>query len=228
MDLKIKDIVDIFQVSEKTVYRWIKDKKIPCYRIQHQYRFNRSEINEWILSNKIEVSSHLMDKTFSTRPTNFTDLLRHGGVFPNIPGLTVPEVLLNAIKHIHLPGGKDPEDIYQALLNREELTSTAIGHGIAIPHPRNPIITNIEDASVSICFLENPVDFGALDSQPVHTLFVLLTYSPRRHLEVLSKISFLCQMDDFREMLKQREPEEKIVKFIESRELSWKKGSVKS
>ena len=52
MELKIKDIVDLLQVSEKTVYRWIKDKKIPCYRINHQYRFNRAEINEWILSSK--------------------------------------------------------------------------------------------------------------------------------------------------------------------------------
>jgi len=228
MDLKIKDIVDIFQVSEKTVYRWIKDKKIPCYRIQHQYRFNRSEINEWILSNKIEVTSHLMDKTFSSRPTNFTDLLRNGGVFMDIPGDTVSKVLLNAIERIHLPSGKDPDEIYHALLNREELTSTAIGHGIAIPHPRNPIITNIDDASVSICFLKEAVDYNALDGQPVHTLFVLLTYSPRRHLEVLSKIAFLCQMDEFRQMLKERAPENEIIKFIESKELGWKKGTVKS
>ena len=68
MDLKIKDIVDLLQVSEKTVYRWIKEKKIPCYRINHQYRFNRSEINEWILSSKIELSSSLINLAVINSP----------------------------------------------------------------------------------------------------------------------------------------------------------------
>ena len=59
MELKIKDIVGMLQVNEKTVYRWIKEKKIPCYRINHQYRFNRAEINEWILSYSQHVNVQL-------------------------------------------------------------------------------------------------------------------------------------------------------------------------
>jgi PTS system nitrogen regulatory IIA component len=221
MELKIKDIVDLLQVSEKTVYRWIKEKKIPCYRIQHQYRFNRAEINEWIMSNKIELSSKLLDLTIARRPTNFTDLLRNGGIYHDIPGATIRDVLHNAIEAIHTPPDIDKEDIISALLNREELMSTAVGHGIAIPHPRNPMITNINDASVSICFLKERVDFGALDRKPVHTIFVLLTYSPRRHLEVLSKISYLCQMDDFRAMLERRAATPELIDFIQSKELAW-------
>ncbi len=223
MELKIKDIVDLLQVSEKTVYRWIKEKKIPCYRIHHQYRFNRAEINEWIMSNKIELSSKLLDLSIARRPTNFTDLLRNGGIYTAIPGHTIRDVLHNAIDAIHTPPDIDKEDIIAALLNREELMSTAIGHGIAIPHPRNPMITNIKDASVSICFLKEAVNFGALDGKPVHTLFVLLTYSPRRHLEVLSKISYLCQMVDFRVMLERRATAAEIIDFVQTRELAWQK-----
>ncbi len=221
MELKIKDIVDLLQVSEKTVYRWIKEKKIPCYRIHHQYRFNRAEINEWIMSNKIELSSKLFDLSIAGRPTNFTELLRHGGIYHDLTGNTIRDVLHNAIDAIHTPPDIDKEDIIAALLNREELMSTAIGHGIAIPHPRNPLITNISDASVSICFLKEAVDFRALDGRPIHTLFVLLTYSPRRHLEVLSKISYLCQMDDFRTMLERRAPAQEIIEFIQTKELAW-------
>jgi excisionase family DNA binding protein len=52
MDLKIKDIADLLKVEEKTINLWIKDKKTPCYKINHQYRFNKTEIKEWILSHK--------------------------------------------------------------------------------------------------------------------------------------------------------------------------------
>jgi PTS system nitrogen regulatory IIA component len=218
MELKIKDIVDLLQVSEKTVYRWIKEKKIPCYRIQHQYRFNRAEINEWIMSNKIELSSKLLDLSIAGRPTNFTDLLR---IYHDIAGNTIRDVLHNAIEAIYTPPDIDKEDIFAALLNREELMSTAVGHGVAIPHPRNPLITNIKDASVSICFLKEAVDFGALDGKSVTTLFILLTYSPRRHLEVLSKISYLCQMDDFLALLERRAPATEIMDFIQVKEFAW-------
>lgn len=221
MKLKIKDVADMLQVSEKTVYRWVKEKKIPCYRIHHQYRFSLAEINEWVLSNKIELSANLMDRKLARRPTNFTDLLKRGGIHSGISGTTIAEVLCNAIDRIPKPTGIDAEEITSALLSREQMMSTAIGHGIAIPHPRNPIVTNIEDASVSICFLEQPVDFGALDGKPVHTLFVLLTFSPRRHLEVLSKISYLCQMEEFRTMLEKRAPQQELLDFIREKELAW-------
>ncbi len=221
MDLKIRDIISLLQVSEKTVYRWIKEKKIPCYRINHQYRFSRSEINEWILDSRIELSSKLLNLSIANRPTNFTKLISSGGIHYDIPGATVPEVLHNAIAALRGPANISREEIFAALLNREALMSTAIGRGIAIPHPRNPIITDIEDASVSLCFLKEPLDFGALDGLPVHTLFVLLTPNPRRHLEVLSKISYLCQMGDFLQLLQKRAPASEIIDFIRVREQAW-------
>ncbi len=61
MDLKIKDISELLQVSEKTVYRWIMGSKIPAYRINHQYRFDKTEINEWILKNKINFSDKILE-----------------------------------------------------------------------------------------------------------------------------------------------------------------------
>lgn len=222
MDLKIKDVINLLQVSEKTLYRWIKEKKIPCYRINHQYRFSRSEINEWILDSKIELSSKLLNLSIANRPTNFTGLVRSGGIHYDIPGATVPEVLHNAIAAVPTPLHISKDEILAALLNREEMMSTAVGRGIAIPHPRNPIITDIEDASVSICFLKHPLDFGALDGLPVHTLFVLLTANPRRHLEVLTKISYLCQVADFLQLLQKRAAFADILDFIQAKETAWR------
>jgi len=223
MELKIKDIVGLLQVSEKTVYRWIKDKKIPCYRINHQYRFNRTEINEWILSSKIELSSSLINLTNPYRQDSLAQLLEKGGIVSQVSGENVQEVLRNAIQRIDTPQNISKEEVLSALLSREELMPTAIGNGIAIPHPRNPIITDLKSASVSICCLAKPVDFGSLDAQPVHTLFILITASPKMHLEVLSKISYLCQDAAFLNMLKDKAPKEDVLIYIRARELDWQK-----
>lgn len=222
VDLKIKDIVELLSVSEKTVYRWIKDKKIPCYRINHQYRFNRSEINEWILSGKIELSPNVLNLTSEAKSSSFYALLKAGGIYQNIPGNSVVEILKYSIEIISTPENISKVEILSALLSREEMMTTAIGMGIAIPHPRNPIITEAGDSSVSICYLENPTDFKALDGVPVHTLFIVLSNSPKKHLETLSKISYLCQTGKFVDMLKRRESKENILRFVEEKEIEWK------
>lgn len=223
MDLRIKDVVDMLQVSEKTVYRWIKERKIPCYKINHQYRFNRSEINEWILSNKIELSSKLIDVSDAVRTTKFYSLLERGGIYSDIPGHTVKDVLRNAINTINTPPNHSKNDIISALLSREEMMTTAIGKGLAIPHARTPIVTETDNEQVSICYLQSPVNFDALDGKPVQVLFILLTSSPRRHLDVLSKISYLCQIDAFVEMLNNHTSKEDILQFVLAKESEWQK-----
>ena len=197
MDLKIKDIVELLQVPEKTIRQWVKDNAIPHYVIHHQVRFNRTEVNEWILDRKPELAGNLLGLSIAGRPTRLTDLLRQGGVHYDLPGRTIREILPAALEVIRVPEGLDKKDSLAALIDREELMTTAMGRGIAIPHPRNPIITQVEDARVAIGFLREPADLGALDGRPVHTLFLLLTDNPRRHLEVLSKISYLCQIPEF-------------------------------
>lgn len=224
MELKIKDIVELLNVSEKTVYRWIKEKKIPCYRINHQYRFNRAEIKEWILSNRIELSSAAFQLSMLEEKHLVSQLIEKGGVISDVAGITVPQVFEDAVQKISLPSDVSKEDILSALLHREELMPTAIGKGIALPHPRNPITTNHRAAQISICYLHTPVDFGALDKEPVHTLFILLTSSPKMHLEVLSKISYLCQDENFYALLKKHASKEELVLFIRNKELEWQRG----
>src|SRR5579872_484768 len=56
MDLKIKDVAELLNVSETTIRRWLIDGKIPAYRLNHQYRFSRIEIENWMMSCKLQQS----------------------------------------------------------------------------------------------------------------------------------------------------------------------------
>jgi nitrogen PTS system EIIA component len=224
VDLRIKDLVALLEVPEKTIRQWIKENAIPHHVINHQYRFSRAELNEWILDAKPELASRLLGLSIAGRATRLTGLLRLGGIHDGLPGRAVRDILAQAIAAIRLPEDISKPDLLAALIDREDLMTTAVGHGIAVPHPRNPIITRVEDARVAVFFLTEPADFGALDGRPVHTLFLLLTENPRRHLEVLSKISYLCRLPEFLRLLETRRPAEEIFAFVQARELEWSRA----
>jgi PTS system nitrogen regulatory IIA component len=78
--------------------------------------------------------------------------------------------------------------IYEALLQRERLGSTGIGEGIAIPHGKLPSLTRIFGL---IARLDKPVDFEALDDQPVDVLFLLLAPegAGADHLKALARVA---------------------------------------
>jgi PTS system nitrogen regulatory IIA component len=99
------------------------------------------------------------------------------------------------------------KELYRLLLERERLTSTGIGKGIAIPHPRDPLSDTLKNPLISTCFLENPVDFGAVDDRPVFVLFILLSQSIEIHLHLLSRFSFCVRDNSFVEFLK-KSPDE--------------------
>ena len=72
-----------------------------------------------------------------------------------------------------------------------------VGEGIAIPHVRNPIVLHLSRPTVTLCFLERPVDFGALDGQLVTTLFTLISPTIRAHLHLLSRLAFALRDPKF-------------------------------
>ena len=56
MNLSVKDAARLLNVSDKTIYRWIKQELIPAYRVSGQHRFNQSELLEWATSRRMGVS----------------------------------------------------------------------------------------------------------------------------------------------------------------------------
>src|SRR5436305_1166944 len=88
----------------------------------------------------------------------------------------------------------DPAALYGRLAEREELGSTGIGGGVAIPHCKVPGLGR-EVVAVAVC--EAGVDFGAVDGKPVRVLFLVVSPpgSPAEHLRVLAAISRWVKAD---------------------------------
>jgi PTS system nitrogen regulatory IIA component len=84
--------------------------------------------------------------------------------------------------------GRDEREIFETLLQRERLGSTGIGDGIGIPHGKLPKLDRLFGL---VARLEKPIDFGALDGQPVDVLFLLLAPegAGADHLKALARIA---------------------------------------
>jgi PTS system nitrogen regulatory IIA component len=106
------------------------------------------------------------------------------------------EIAVLAARRLHV----DDKLVFRALWRREQSGSTALGHGIAIPHARIPGIT---DPILLFVRTEPPIPFGAPDDQPVSAFFVILVpeHANEEHLRVLAAVSEMFSDRAFRDQL---------------------------
>jgi nitrogen PTS system EIIA component len=212
MELSVRDSARLLNVSEKTIYRWVKLGRLPAYRVNEQYRFNRAELLEWATSERVNVSAEIFVEPLNgTTPVGLCDSLRAGGIHYRVGGREKAAVLCAAVELMPLPEKVDREFLLKVLLARESLGSTAIGDGIAMPHVRNPVVMHVARPMITLCFLENPVPFGALDGKPVHTLFTMLSPTVRAHLHMLARLSFALRQPGFASMIGRPGSREEIL-----------------
>ena len=115
------------------------------------------------------------------------------------------------VEHLRVPEELDREFLLHVLLARENLQSTGIGDGVAIPHVRNPIVLHVPRPIVTLCFLDQPVDFGALDGKPVHALFSLICPTVRAHLALLSRLAFALHDARFKRVIAEQGPADEVL-----------------
>lgn len=219
MKLTIKDVTYLFDVSPETIYKWIKEDDLPAYRIKERYRFNPVDILEWAIANKVSYRSELAQmlqthETPAKLSTSLVHALEAGGVHYEVPNHNKAAVMRAVVDRLALPSDVDREFAAQVFLAREDLGSTAFGDGIAIPHPRNPLVFHVERPLLTLCFLEHPVDFDAMDGQPVHTIFALVCPTVKSHLTLLSRLAFALKDATFQQLLTARASRDALVAHL--------------
>jgi PTS system nitrogen regulatory IIA component len=232
MDLKIKDVADLLNVSETTIRRWISDGKIPSYRINQHYYFSRSEIENWVMLHKLDktegVSPFTRRKeieslsiptprppTGGSKQFGLFRAIHKGDVLHHLKAETKEEVIQTTMRKVAKILHVDAEVMTDLLLDRENLMPTALNNGIAVPHTRDSLLQSQHDAVV-VVFLDEPLEYGALDGKPVHTLFFLFACEDKRHLHLLAKIAHLSNQPHALDFFQTQPSKEKLLSFIKS------------
>jgi len=219
MQLSVADAAAHLDVSEDTVYAWIRAGQIPFVRLNEQYRLNSVDLLEWAVARGHRVSLEMLRHTHGDpATTSLAQALALGGLH-RLEGRPGREELLAALVREN-PSVEEADRalLLDLLLASEGLGPTGLGGGIAIPHVRAPVIVHGAPASIATWYLAQPVDaFGAADGAPVHTLFFMVTPSPRAHLQLVSRLMAALHDQAFRLALGQRAGLEPLL--VEARRL---------
>ena len=156
---------------------------------------------------------------------SLVEALENGGVNYRVGGADKLAVLKNVVQLLQLPEEVDREFLFRVLVAREDLSSTGIGDGIAIPHVRNPVVLHISKPMVTLYFLEHPVEFGAIDGQPVYALFMLISPTVRAHLHLISHLAYALRDSAFRAVIQRRGLREEILDAARSVEAGLGQGA---
>jgi PTS system nitrogen regulatory IIA component len=232
MDLKIKDVADLLDVSETTIRRWLVDGKIPAYRLNHQYRFSRTEIENWVMSCKLKQSEagflpFAQDQIYPEHETSkeahsmrgglqqfsLYRAIHQGGVVTKVKGKNKEEIIRETMRTVAPRLGLDADVISELLLDREAMMPTALNNGIAVPHTRDFLLQGPSDMIV-VVFPEEPIEYGALDGKPVHTLFFLFSHDDKRHLHLLAKLAHLSSNEAALAFLKTSPDSKELLEFV--------------
>ena len=205
MKLDLNEMARCLDLPASTVDRWIRQGRMPIHRSGNGCIFNRSILEKWAFNHGLPFSLPNEKKEIYKEQnfglTNLLPAMQLGGVFHDIKGDDVESVLKSAVDKVPvLPINK--EGLYERLLEREALTSTGIGKGVAIPHPRAPLPKEIDNPLITTCFLEKSIDFEAVDDRPVFVMFILLSTSIKNHLHLLARLAFCVRDNSFVEFLR--------------------------
>ena len=217
MLIGVKEAATLLGVSEKSIYRWTNQDSIPFYRVQGQYRFRSSELLAWATDRG--AGSPRRTEAEGEEPVplpSLSEALESGGVHYRVSGGDKASALRSALQVIRLPDGTDAEQLLASFLERESLCSTGLGRGVAVPHSRTPVLRLVRRSVVAVCFLETPVDFDAVDGDPVTTLLIPLATSVRVHLHLISRLAFALRDEELLELLQRQASREEIFEYVKT------------
>ncbi len=147
----------------------------------------------------------------------FVDFVNRNAIRTNVEADTKEDVI-RAMASSLLEAGKIAQDQYdgivEAILKREELGSTGIGRGVAVPHTKHPSVHELIGA---VAVSDEGVDFDSLDGEKVPLLFLLISPPdrPGDHLRALENISRQLRDDTFCRFLKQSKNADDIQQLLE-------------
>ncbi|HET8723362.1 MAG TPA: PTS sugar transporter subunit IIA [Anaeromyxobacteraceae bacterium] len=215
MQLTVRDAARLLGVTEPVLERWVRRGELPAQLVDDRYRFNRIELLEWAAQRKMPVSPEILEEPglVSRALPPVSQAIRTGGIHRGLPAASREDLLRAMVDRLPAPAGFDREFLYRMVLAREHLGSTSLGNGVAIPHPREPIVLRVEQPAIAVFLPGTPVDFG--EGPPVHSIFLLLSPSTRAHLHGLAALATVLRDPGVIAKLSARAPDAEILAAVE-------------
>ena len=214
--MTLSEVADYLQLSEKSILRMLGRGEIPAAKVASQWRFMRSVIHDWLASRTEGVSMGSVAGRVERLPIYLGKLIREDLVVFDVKPGSVEAVLRQLTAPLVSAGVIDDEErLLKNLLYRESLMSTAMGEGVAIPHPRRPLRGMFAEPTVVLGICPEGTDFQAIDGRPVHVFFLVCAPREDVHLQVMAKVATLVRRDHVIERLSRASSRDEVAAVLE-------------
>lgn len=225
--MNMLELAQFLGMDQRQASKMAQRGDIPCQKVGGQYRFNRAEITEWMQQNLGQGKynlAHMDEGVTANRQEDLehamiTPLLHPEAVCLQLAARTKSSVLKELValaQETQLL--YDGESLLEALNRREELCSTAMEAGIAIPHPRRPLPYAIAEPILVIAQTTQGIGFGAPDGRLTDLFFMTCSQNDHHHLHVLGRLCRMLNDRTFPQQLREAESAEQVVDLMRQRE----------
>lgn len=207
--MTLDEVASYLRISERTVYEWASKGELPGGKLGTSWRFKRADIEAWVsckLSPRIQAPvNNLPSLSVLLKPERTIQL-----------HVRTKEAALNKLIDLctDIPGLKDRAELAEAVFNREQLMSTGIGLGIAVPHVR---LNSVQE--ISLAFGVNDIgitDYESLDNIPIRIIVLIIAGRDQHtnYIQILSRVSRLLKNPLIREQLNATKTDQEIYEII--------------
>jgi PTS system nitrogen regulatory IIA component len=206
--MTVQEVAEYLRVSERTIYDWAAKNQIPCGKLGTTWRFKRAEIEQWV-DNRLKKQASVGSNLYS-----IADILTPQRVLL-FETKTKKEALERLIEVIAVhPAVKDKNGFAEGIFRREQLMSTGIGLGVAIPHVR---LESIKELIMAVGITKTDIeDYDSLDGRPVRILFMVAAGKNQhvQYIKILGAISRLIKDEKMRNALIDSEDPQAVYNLL--------------
>ena len=225
--MTIQEVAKLLGTDVRRVERMAQRGQIPCQKVGGRFRFNRAEITEWLQrtmgamshAHLAEVDAGITTQRQTQDETIITPLLRPEAVTTNLGSRTKNSTLRELVALAEKTGlVLDPRTLVEAVIHREEMLSTALEGGVAIPHPRRPLPEAIAKPILVVARTSQGIAFGAPDGRLTNLFFLTASQDDRHHLHVLARLVRMLRDEKFLAELEATETSAEMIELMKDRE----------
>jgi excisionase family DNA binding protein len=192
-----KELAEYIKLNEKTVIKLAQNGQIPGVKIGNQWRFHLSAIDAYLQEKIVHAPDTELDMIINTSPdlVPLSRLTNHD-LFELDSKAQDRKDVLSELAQLAYINKLTPsvDDLITQLGKREKMLSTAIGNGVAVPHPRHPSPELFKEPKIVILRTMAGINYGAPDNKPVYLFFMTCAPNEFVHLRLLAKISKLLHV----------------------------------
>jgi excisionase family DNA binding protein len=215
--MSLAEMADYLNVAKRSLQRMAEAGDIPATKVASQWRFMRSVVDDWLITRMKQLPDRELENLIDSEklPVPLSALLRPELIRLDIEDAGVQRVL-ELLSELLVRENllQDRQDFLEKLMEREDMVSTAIFPGIAVPHARKPEECPVQVPRIVVGVSRNGVDYNSLDGQPTYLFCLICANHVLLHLKIIAELALVFRRPDLVEKLKAAADPDEVLKIL--------------